>query len=226
MHFPRIITNFKAYDSGFGDDALRMAKIHEKVSKATGVLIGIAVPAIDIRLISESVSIPVFAQHIDYLKAGKGTGNVLPEAVKHAGAFGTLLNHSEKRLGREAVKLSIDRAREVGLKTLLCVESSEEAGIFNDAGADFVAVEPPELIGGDISVSTASPEIIDRSVKIVGHKRLFVGAGIKDKQDVLIACELGAFGVLVASGIMQSSDPENSLFELVQGILEADKNDY
>ncbi len=91
---------------------------------------------------------------------------------------------------------------------------------------EMVAVEPPELIGGDISVSAASPEIIDRSVKIVGHGKLIVGAGIKDQTDVKIACELGAYGILVASGVMQAKHPEEALRALAMGIKAAEANPY
>ncbi|MBT6068831.1 triose-phosphate isomerase [Candidatus Peregrinibacteria bacterium] len=221
MEFPLIVTNFKAYDEGFGEDAVRMAKIHEKVSKETGVVIGVAVSAIDLKAIVEAVSIPVFVQHIDPITPGRGTGSVLPEAVKDIGAYGTLLNHSEKRLSREVLLASIKRAKEVGLRHIVCAESADEAEGFLEFEPEMLAVEPPELIGGDISVSTANPEIIDRTVEKIGRGKVIVGAGIKDARDVKIAFELGASGILLASGVMKSADPEAVLRDLVEGIKQA-----
>ncbi len=226
MKFPLIITNFKAYNEGFGQDAVDMARIHEKVAKMTGVPIGVAVSAIDLKEVVNAVDIPVFVQHIDPICPGKGTGSTLPEAVKDVGAFGTLLNHSEKRLNREILERSVERAKDVGLKTIVCAESPEEGEAFAAFEPDMVAVEPPELIGGDISVSTASPEIIDRSVELIGEGKVIVGAGVKDARDVKIAFELGASGILLASGVMKAENPEEVLLDLIKGIQDAANNDY
>lgn len=226
MKFPQIITNFKVYFEGYGEDAVRMAKIHEEVAEETGVSIGIAVAALDLKEIINAVKIPVFVQHIDPITCGKGTGGVLPEAVKEIGAFGTLLNHSEKRLNRDELAHAIRRAKEVGLKQIVCAASADEGASFLEFKPDVIAVEPPELIGGDISVSTANPEVIDRSVELIGHGKVIIGAGIKDCCDVRIAFELGASGILVASGIMRAKNPKEALKDLVKGIKEAASNKF
>jgi triosephosphate isomerase len=85
-------------------------------------------------------------------------------------------------------------------------------------GADFVAVEPPELIGGDISVSTANPELISDAVATIGAGKVLVGAGIKNAEDVRIALKLGAVGVLVASGVVKAADPVAALEDLCKGM--------
>ena len=69
------------------------------------------------------------------------------------------------------------------------------------------AFEPPELIGGDISVSTAQPEIIKKVVDISPERQILVGAGVKTLEDIKISLELGAIGILVASGIVKAEDP-------------------
>ena len=86
-----------------------------------------------------------------------------------------------------------------------------------------IAVEPPELIGGDISVSKAGPEIIERAVDFVGKNQVLVGAGIRDLEDVTIALKLGACGVLVASGVVKVADPYAVLLGLVSGLKEGQK---
>ena len=213
-----IITNFKLYESATGDKALALAKIHEEVAKETGADIQVSVQPIDLARISQEVDIPVLAQHIDPKSFGSGTGHILPESVKMAGAVGTLLNHSERRLEREVLKESIKRAKENGLTTVVCAESPEEGASFLEFDPDFIAVEPPELIGGDISVSTSQPEIIENASKLIGSEKLLVGAGVKNGTDVKTCIELGAKGVLLASGVTKADDPKAVLMDLASGL--------
>lgn len=214
-----IITNFKTYPSGTGKRAIDLAKIHEEVAKETGQPILIAVQAVDLAVVCRSVSIPVLAQHIDPVSFGNATGHVLPEAVKEAGAWGTLLNHSERRLERSVIQKSIERAREVGLKVILCAKDPEEGVTFLEFNPDYIAVEPPELIGNPtISVATAQPEVIENAARLLGPGKLLVGAGVKDAQDVRISMRLGAQGVLLASAIARAQDPKAILMDLASGL--------
>lgn len=213
-----IITNFKTYESATGDKAIELAQIHDAVAKETGADIQVAVQAIDLIKIKESVSIPVLSQHIDPVGYGSATGHINPDVVKVAGASGTLLNHSERRLDREVLKKSIARAKEVGLVTVVCAESPEEGASFLEFDPDFIAVEPPELIGGDISVSTAQPEIVEHAAKLIGSEKLLVGAGVKNGEDVATCIKLGAKGVLLASGVTKAEDPKAVLMDLAGGL--------
>lgn len=217
MKLPTIITNFKTYESATGDEALKLAKIHEKVAKEMGMSIAVAVQTADISRVASEVDIPIFAQHIDPVGFGSYTGHILPETVKQAGAFGTLLNHSEHRLDREVLKDAISRAKEVGLYVVCCAEDPQEGKELLEFGPDLVAVEPPELIGGDISVCSASPDVIKGAVNLIGDKVL-VGAGVKNAEDVRVALKLGAKGVLLASGITKAEDPEEVLKDLAKGL--------
>ena len=187
----------------------------------TGVQMGVAVQATDIARIAAAIDMPIFAQHIDPVGFGSYTGHVLPEAARAAGAFGTLLNHSERRIVKdgdfELLKASIARAKEVGLYTVVCAETPEEGGEIAKFGPDLVAVEPPELIGGDISVSTSQPEVVRGAVELIGSDRTLVGAGVKNAEDVRISIELGASGVLLASGVTKADDPESVLRDLASG---------
>jgi len=212
-----LVVNFKTYESATGLKAIELAKLHEKIALETGVKIAIAVQAVDIFAIVQAVKIPVFAQHIDIASFGSFTGSVTSEAIKSAGAVGTLLNHSEHRLDFEILKNSIARAQEVGLQTIVCAATAEEGGKIAEFNPDFIAVEPPELIGGDISVSTAQPEIISDAAKLVGANKLLVGAGIKNSSDIRVALQRGAVGVLLASGVTKAKDPEAVLRDLAKG---------
>ncbi|MBT4917176.1 triose-phosphate isomerase [Candidatus Peregrinibacteria bacterium] len=218
MNLPTIIVNFKIYEQATGDSALSLAKIHEKVAKETGASIGVAVSAMDLAKVCENVDIPVFAQHIDPVKYGSGTGKILPEQVKDLGAYGTLLNHAEFQIGDDVLKASLERAREVGLYTVVCANTPEAGAKIAGFGPDLIAVEPPELIGGDVSVSKAEPKIVEDTVSLCGDDKVLVGAGVKNGEDVKIALALGAKGVLLASGVTKSDDPYAVLMDLVGGL--------
>ncbi|MFC1742189.1 triose-phosphate isomerase, partial [Nanoarchaeota archaeon] len=114
------------------------------------------------------------------------------------------------------------RAKGIGLQTIVCAPSAKSSEAIAAFAPDFVAVEPPELIGGDISVSKAHPELITDTVNLV-HKvdervPVLCGAGIKDHEDVRIAMKLGCEGILVASGITKAKDPEAALLDLIKGM--------
>lgn len=213
-----IVTNFKTYESATSLNALELAKIHQAVIEETGADIRIAVHAIELAWLAHELSLPVLAQHIDPVGFGSNTGHILPESVKSAGGTGTLLNHSERRLERSVLEAAIKRAKEVGLTTIVCAESPEEGASFLEFDPDFIAVEPPELIGGDISVSTAQPEIVEHAAKLIGPEKLLVGAGVKNGADVAKSIELGAKGVLLASGVTKAEDPKAVLMDLVAGL--------
>lgn len=213
-----IITNFKTYESATGEAAMHLAKVHQEVARETGADIQVAVQAMDLAKISQELDIPVLAQHIDPVVFGSHTGHILPESVQMAGAVGTILNHSERRLEREVLKASIERAKELGLKTIVCAQDPEEGASFLEFDPDYIAVEPPELIGGDISVSTAQPEIIENAAKLIGSEKLLVGAGVKNGADVRLAIKFGAKGVLLASGVTKAADPKSVLLDLASGL--------
>ncbi len=219
---PIIIINFKTYEESTGDNAITLAEICSKVAEETKTSIAIAVQSTDIYRISKIVSIPVLSQHIDAIDFGKNTGFLLPESIKQAGAEATLLNHSEHRLDFDLLKKSIERAKQAELKTVVCAKDAEDAEKIAHLNPDFIAVEPPELIGGTISVSEAKPEVISDSVKAIksinNKIKVLCGAGIHNKDDVKKSVELGADGILVASGIVKAENQELALRDLVNGL--------
>ncbi len=219
---PVIVLNVKTYAQAVGNKSLEIAKIMEKVSEETGVSMAISVQATDIKTVSENVSIPVYAEHIDPIKPGSHTGWSLPEAIKDAGAVGTLINHSEHRLKLADIDTCIKRAKEIGLDQIVCSNNVETSKAVATLKPDFVAVEPPELIGGDISVTKADPDIIKNSVnaveKIDADVKVLCGAGVKTGEDVKAAVELGSKGVLLASGIVKADDKEKVVRNLASGL--------
>ena len=220
---PIIIINFKTYKESTGDNAIKLAEICSKVAEETKTSIAVAVQSTDIYRISKIISIPILSQHIDTIDFGKNTGFLLPESVKDAGAIGTLLNHSEHRLDFDLLKKSIERAKQANLATVVCARNVEDAKKIAYLNPEFIAVEPPELIGGTISVSEAKPEVISNSVKaikFINNKiKVLCGAGIHNKDDVKKSVELGADGILVASGVVKAENHELALRDLVNGLI-------
>jgi len=222
VHTPIILVNFKTYAEATGHTALNLAKTAEKINQETGVSVGIAPQFVDIASIAQNVSIPVFAQHIDPVTHGSFTGHVLPESVKEAGAVGTLINHSERRLKLADIDAAITRAQQVGLVTVICSNNSAVSAAVAALKPNMVAVEPPELIGTGIPVSKAKPEIVSSTVDLVKRVNseviILCGAGITTGEDVAAALKLGTEGVLVASGIVKAKDPYKALLDFAEAI--------
>jgi triosephosphate isomerase (TIM) len=218
QHLPIIIINFKTYEEATGDQASGLARICGKVAASLGRRIIISPQFTDIYRISKESSswTPVFAQHIDD-GIGKFTGSVSPLAVKEAGAVGTLLNHSERRLPIEEIGKRINAAKAHDLMTLCFADSIEESLRIESFGPDMIAYEPPELVGTGVSVSSAKPsQVTDFVNKVTPNVRRLVGAGISNAEDVRKALELGADGWGVSSAFTKAKDPEKVLTELVE----------
>jgi len=206
-----LVVNFKTYMEATGKRAIELAKVAEDVSRETGVTIIVAPQFTDIKPVSKTVDIPIFSQHMDAVKPGAHTGHVLAEAVKSAGADGSLLNHSERRINPSEITESVKLCAEADLRSLVCADTTEASVGIAKMMPDMIAIEPPELIGTGISVSKARPELITESVneirKLNRGVKVLCGAGVTSAEDVSKALELGSEGVLVASSIVKSKNP-------------------
>ncbi len=220
---PLIIVNFKTYLEATGRRALELAKKCEKVVNELGINVAVAPQAVDIATIASSVSIPVLAQHVDPHPPGAYTGSVSIEAVKEAGAVGTLVNHSERRLRIDEIDEVLKRAKAAGLEVVVCASTPEVAASLSTLKPRFIAIEPPELIGTGRAVSKVRPEVITDAIKLikqVGPEVVVIcGAGITNGDDVEAALRLGAQGVLVASGVVKAKDQEGALRDLANGLM-------
>ncbi|MEA3254364.1 MAG: triose-phosphate isomerase [Candidatus Altiarchaeota archaeon] len=216
-----IILNLKTYEEATGDYALNLAKICDDVARETNAKIIVVPQPADLYRISSEVDIPVYAQHIDNAGYGSYTGHVLAESVKASGAVGSLLNHSERRIKLADLEAGIDKLRSLGMTSIVCTNNINTTKAAAALNPDFVAVEPPELIGSGISVSQTKPEVVSGSVDAVKeinpNVRVLCGAGITNGGDVKKAVELGTKGVLLASGVVKAGDPRSVLMDLVSG---------
>lgn len=223
VRFPIIVVNFKTYKEATGVKAVALAKIAEKVSEETNVCIAVAPQYSDLYRVASEVSIPVFAQHIDPIEPGAYTGHILAESVKEAGAIGSLINHSERRMQLADIDVCVKRCRTLGLISLVCTNTPEVSAAAAALNPDIIAYEPPELIGTGIPVSKAKPEAVTDALKLVGmvNPKVIVlcGAGISRGEDVKVALQLGTKGVLLASGVVKAKDPYSILREMADACL-------
>jgi len=198
---------------------MELAKIAENVASRCDDYIGIAVSFLDLPVIAKEVSVDVYAQHVDAVEFGSHTGRINAEMIAEYGAKGSLINHSERRLRLADIEYNVSKLKDLGLTSVVCTNNVPTTAAAAALNPDFVAVEPPELIGSGIPVSKAEPEIVQNSVraaKSVNQKvRVLCGAGITTHEDYVKALELGAEGVLLASGIVKAKDQKKALEELV-----------
>jgi triosephosphate isomerase len=214
MEFPVLFVNFKTYERGTAANAEVLARVCERIASKTEENIIPVAQIGDLYRVSRNLQIPIYAQTIDPIKYGSNTGHILPEDIVKNGAEGVVINHSEHRREVKVIGDCINRAQEVGLKTMVCADTAEKIEAISAFDPDLLAIEPPELIGGDVSVSSAEPSLISHSVEKTDIP-VICGAGIKTSEDVEKALKLGAEGIFVASGIVEADNPEEEIEELV-----------
>jgi len=211
------LINFKTYSKGTGQNALRLANIIAEVAERRKVEIIPAVQPTDLKEICKITS--AISQAIDPIPYGAHTGQILPQAIKDAGAIGTLINHSERRLSIKDIESCIYFARHACLKTIVCASDIKEAMDIAKLSPDYIAFEDPELIGTGQSVSKTKPELVSRFVGVLKDLSPLViplcGAGITNHEDVLAAKDLGTKGVLVASAVVNAEDQKEALEKLI-----------
>ncbi len=218
------IINFKNYLEIGGEKSLELSKVSERVSEDIGVDIIIAPPTPSLSQVCTAVKTPVISQHIDLSKPGSTTGFLVPEIVKSYGAVGSLINHSEHRFNSsDSIRELVNILKNLQMVSIVCVRTPEEAGTIANFNPDFIAIEPPELIGSGKAVSKENPSIITESISSVAEisnsSKVICGAGIVDRADVESALKLGAKGILVASGIIKAESWYDKIHELASGFM-------
>ena len=218
---PLIVVNFKTYATAMGQKAVDLAQAMERASKDHVRMIAV-VSAFDLHAVKQAApSLEVWSQHLDPVGQGSFTGWLQPENAIERGAQGTIINHAEHKVDIEHVQKLMQQLPD-RFPMCACAADVDEAHQLAELGPTFIAVEPPELIGGDISVTTADPAIVSDTVNAVRainpQVRVLCGAGVKDGKAVKTAVELGAHGVLLASGVTKASDVDAVLADLVAGL--------
>ena len=210
----------------WGAEAVRLAVEADRLAAELGVSIVYDPQAVDIPAVAAATSrILVFAQHMDPVPPGRGVGGILAEAIRDAGAVGTLLNHSERPMAMAELQLAIERARATGLATLVFADSPDEAGALARLGPDIVLAEPPELIatgtsagnvmGGFVAEAVAAVKRVDPGILVMS------GAGVNGPDDVEQMMRLGLDGTGSSSGILRAADPVAMMRAMVEATARA-----
>ena len=217
-----LIVNFKNYPEIMGEGSVRLAQAIQRVSDTVNIEVIVAPPMPMLALVASKTKVQVYSQTVSSKRGDKTTGEILPEAVKAAGATGTILNHSESRRSPSELRKLVPRLTSMGMGVCLCSQTAGEAARLAALEPKYLAIEPPELIGSGIAVSQARPELVQRTVtgvRRVGYEgEILCGAGIVSGEDVTRAVELGVDGVLVASSVVKAPAWDSKVRELARSL--------
>lgn len=215
---PLIIINFKTYPEAAGKKALPLAQKISQVKKENYEIV-VAPSLLTLMEVAEKTNLTVFSQHADYTSLGAHTGRISIEELKLLGVKGTILNHSERKIPLPFLKEIVELCQNNRLKTVVCASTLAEVKKVAEFHPEFIAYEPEELIGGNISVTKAKPDIIVQAVgavELISSKtKLLCGAGVHSKEDLGQALLLGAKGVLLGHAVVKAKDPRKFLNEML-----------
>ncbi|KKQ74034.1 MAG: Triosephosphate isomerase [Candidatus Woesebacteria bacterium GW2011_GWB1_38_5b] len=216
-----LFVNFKTYEEGSGPRALALVHALEEVSTQTQIKIIPVVAVLDAETIATASKLEIWVQHVDPVEYGAHTGWTLPSELARIGIHGVFLNHSEHKFEDfEALTNAAKICQSQNLKTLIFAADIKELKLILKLKPDFVAYEPPELVGSTTkSVASEKPEIISTAAEIAKTARipLIVGAGIHTSKDIKRSLELGAVGFAVATNIVKAKDPKSATMALLEG---------
>lgn len=193
----------------YGDDVLRLAVAADKAAARYDIDVLFIAPYADIRRLAEQTEhLIIFAPYMDTLRPGRGMADVLPESIRAAGARGVVINHCERPMTLPAIRLTMERARELELITFVCADTLAETNAAAEFHPDILNPEPTELIGtGQISGSDYVRKTVEAVRRISPHTLVEQAAGIRSGQQVYEAICAGADGAGAASGIATASSP-------------------
>lgn len=207
----------------YGDDVLNLALAADAASEKYGVDIIFTTPLVDLaRVKAATKHIHVFAPHMDPIVPGRGLADTLPESLVAVGADGVMLNHVEKPLTLSVLKATIERAKEVGLTTIVCADSITEASMIAMLNPDIIVAEPSELIGTGV---TGGPEYVAAAAKGVKDVNpdilVLTAAGISNGEDVYNTIIAGADATGSSSGVAKAADRAAMVDEMISAVRKA-----
>ncbi|MBQ3861858.1 MAG: triose-phosphate isomerase [Clostridia bacterium] len=203
----------------WGDTVLAYAKAADEAARKYDIDVLFITPAVEIRRVAENTeNLIVLAPYMDTLRPGRGMADILPEALKAAGAEGVVVNHCEKPMSLPQIKATIDRARELDMLVFACADTIAEAKAIAELHPDIINPEPSELIGGTgggVSDMGFVRESI-RAIKAIYPDILVEqAAGITNGQQVYDFIMAGSEAAGAASGIMKAADPVAMIDEMI-----------
>lgn len=207
----------------YGDEVLALAKVADAAAQTYDIDVLFIAPYTEIRRVAEQTShLIVLAPYMDLLYPGRGMADVLPEALKAAGAQGVVVNHCERPMTLTAIKKTIDRANALNMLTFACADTIQEAQAIAQLHPDIINPEPTELIG---SGSASDLGYVRESIRVI--KEIDQGilveqaAGISNGQQVYEFICAGSEGAGAASGIFNAPDPYAMVDEMIASVRRA-----
>ena len=202
----------------YGDTVLEYAKAADRAAEKYDIDVLFITPAVEIRRVVENTKhLIVLAPYMDTLRPGRGMADILPEALKAAGAQGVVINHCEKPMSLPQMKKTIDRARELDFLVFACADTLEEAKAIAQLHPDIINPEPSQIIGGGNGVSPM--DYVKDSIKVIKeiYPDILVeqAAGITNGQQVYDFIMAGSEAAGAASGIMNAKDPVAMIDEMI-----------
>lgn len=207
----------------YGDKVLELALAAEAASRKYDIDLLFITPYTEIRRVAEHTGrLIVLAPYMDTLRPGRGMADVLPEAIKAAGAKGVVMNHCERPMTLSAIKKTIDRANELELLSFACADTIAEAQAIAQLHPDIINPEPTELIGsGTVSDMGYVKKVIEVIKAIYPDILVEQAAGISSAKQVYDFIFAGAEAAGAASGIFNAPDPYRMVDEMVCNVRRA-----
>ena len=202
----------------YGDTVLEYAKAADRAAEKYDIDVLFITPAVEIRRVVENTKhLIVLAPYMDTLRPGRGMADILPEALKAAGAKGVVINHCEKPMSLPQMKKTIVRARELYFLVFACADTLDEAKAIAQLHPDIINPEPSQIIGGGNGVSPM--DYVKDSIRVIKeiYPDILVeqAAGITNGQQVYDFIMAGSEAAGAASGIMNAADPIAMIDEMI-----------
>lgn len=207
----------------YGDAVLEFAKTANRAAAKYDVDVLFIAPYTEIRRIREQCEhLIILAPYMDILRPGRGMADVLPEAVKDAGAQGVVINHCERPMTLTAISKTIDRANELDMLTFACADTIAEARAIAQFHPDIVNPEPTELIGSGQASDMGYVMEVTREIKAIDPNILVEqAAGITTAQQIYDFIMAGSDAAGSASGVLNSENPHQLLDEMISYVKKA-----
>ena len=209
----------------YGDTVLEYAKAADRAAEKYDRDVLFITPAVEIRRVCENTKhLIVLAPYMDTLRPGRGMADILPEALKAAGAEGVVVNHCEKPMSIPAIKKTIERANELDMLVFACADSVDETKAIAQLHPDIINPEPSELIGGTsngVSDMGYVKEVIREIRKIDPNILIEQAAGITNGKQVYDFIMAGSEAAGAASGIVNAPNPIEMIDEMVGAVRRA-----
>lgn len=221
LRSPFLIVNVKSYV--YGKQVVALAQAADEIAQRFDIDILFTTQAIDaVAVIQTCKHLFVTAQTMDGIVPGRGMGHVLPEALKEAGVEAVVLNHAECPKTISALTAAVERAKEVGLLSIVCADTPAQCAMLAQLHPDVMICEPSSLIG---TGTTSNADYIFTTNRIIREIdpaiQIIQAAGVKNGDDVYQMITWGADGSGGTSGIVKAKNPNAVMEDMAKALQRA-----